>query len=138
MKAVPEQVTSTFVRAPFPTLTPPKILGSKRNFRKMASFTVTAEGCKQIAMLLSRRAWRNPHTRRLDPGQGHTRASASTHWATCPLISSGLCLAFKFHRSYILPLHGEETGVLTLLKSWVTEREHMVWSLKNLCSAFDT
>lgn len=61
-------------------------------------------------------AWRNPHTRSLDQDQGHARASASTHWATCPLISSGLCLAFKLHRGCRLPLCGEETRVLT--RSW--------------------
>lgn len=94
--------------APPPTLAPPGISSSSGNFRKKASFTLTAHRSKQTTTLPSSRAWRNPHTRSLDEGQGHPRAPASTHWATCPLISSSLCLAFQLHRATYASMWGGE------------------------------
>lgn len=98
MKAGPEQVTRAFVLAfePIPTLAPPGISSSSRNFKKKTSFTWTAHTGKPTTVPRAGGPGETP-TSSLGPGQGHPRAPASTHWATCSLISSSLCLAFKLH-----------------------------------------
>lgn len=139
MKEVPEQVASTSIGVLTPNSSLPWTSNSNKNFRKTPFFPQIAHGCKPITMLLSRRDWQSPHTRSLEPGQSHTRASASTHCATCPLISSGLWLAFKRHKGYILPLHRKESKASAL--SWncgYQKEKYMVLPSANLSSAFDT
>lgn len=139
-KQFPEQVTRTFAMAfqPFSQLplqhefpVRAEISGKSLSSHRRPTRQTNGSAPRQAA-------WRNPHTRSLDQGQGHAGASASTHWATCPLISSGLCLAFKLHRGCMPPPHGEETWVLTLSWNRGSHKENVVLSSENLGSAFDT
>lgn len=101
VKAGPEQVT----RALVPTPAPPGISSSSRNFKKKDLLHMDSPH-RQTDNTARAGGPGEPHTSSLGPGQGHPRAPASTHWATCPLISSSLCLAFKLHRATAASLWG--------------------------------